>query len=163
MSSQIQRRCQPCTACCDGWVRMVIEGVAVYPGHPCPHSNGQACDDYLNRPVDPCHNFICGWVQTGSPLPEDFRPDKAGVIVLPDARRWQNRPVDVAVPVGRSIPDETLDWLKGYAMQEGRPLIYLEQDSGEQDYRSDQNLVAYGPPEFQNEIRVLLEAGNKLW
>ncbi len=159
----MKRQCKPCTACCDGWVRMVIGGVAVYPGHPCPHSTGQGCDDYQNRPVEPCHKFICGWVQEGSPMPDDFRPDMVGVMVLPDARRWQNLPVDVAVPVGRSIPEASLQWLKQFAMQAGRPLIYLEQNNDEKDFRQDQNLLAYGPPEFQSEIRVLLEAGERLW
>lgn len=141
---------------------MVIEGVAVYPGHPCPHRCEQGCDDYLNRPLDPCRNFNCGWVQAGSPLPEHLRPDQAGVIVLPDARRWQDLPVDIAVPVGRSIPAATLQWLKQFAMQRGRPLLYLMQDTAEKDYRQDQNLIAFGPPLFQNDIRDRLEAGEKL-
>lgn len=141
---------------------MVIGDAAVYPGQPCPHSCEQGCDDYPNRPLEPCQNFNCGWLQAGSPLPDNFRPDRAGVIFLPDTRRWRDLPVDIAVPVGRSIPSDTLQWLKQFAMQHSRPLIYLKQDSGEKDYRQDQNLIAFGPLPFQADIRDMLEAGEKL-
>ena len=64
------RECQPCTACCDGWLQIRVNGVPVFPGRPCPHSTGSGCDDYKNRPVDPCVHFICGWRMDASPLPE---------------------------------------------------------------------------------------------
>ncbi len=60
------RQCQPCTACCDGWVQITVKGCEAYPGHPCPHSTGEGCDDYENRPVDPCRKFECAWVKSGS-------------------------------------------------------------------------------------------------
>lgn len=142
---------------------MDIEGVAVYPGHPCPHRCDTGCDNYAHRPLDPCKNFICGWLQPGSPLPDYFRPDLAGVIILPEARCWQNLAVDVAVPVGRFIPPETLQWLKQFAMRNNRPLLYLEQDSGSQEYQLAQNVMAYGPPLFQAEIQSAITLENKLW
>ena len=76
------RQCQPCTACCDGWVQMNIRGAEVYPGCACPHSTVQGCDDYANRPVEPCHHFNCAWILPNSPLPEWFKPSTAKVIVL---------------------------------------------------------------------------------
>ena len=162
-SANPPRHCQPCTACCDGWVRMVIYGAEVYPGSPCPHSTGSGCKIYEDRPVDPCRNFECGWVKANSPLPDWLRPDLAKAMMIPDARRWQGRPVDVIVPVGRKIPPRALNWFKQFAEQHMRPMIYLEQDEGGKDYAKDQNVVAYGPPEFQQEIGRLLAAGEKLW
>jgi len=53
----------------DGWVQMVVDGTEIYPGHPCPHRTGECCDDYTNRPTDPCGKFSCGWVIENSPLP----------------------------------------------------------------------------------------------
>ena len=61
---------------------MTIQGHAVYPGRPCPHSTGAGCDDYANRPEDPCINFNCGWVVDNSPLPEWLNPSNAKVIVI---------------------------------------------------------------------------------
>ena len=109
------RSCQPCTACCDGWVKMTIQGVPVFPGHPCPHSTRQGCDDYLNRPIDPCVNFSCGWIMAASPLPDWMKPDNARVIVLFNKFQWQGVPVDLAVPVGKRIPPRALTWLRNFA------------------------------------------------
>ena len=157
------RQCQPCTACCDGWVQMNIQGHPVYPGRPCPHSTGKGCDDYANRPVDPCINFNCGWVVAGSPLPDWLSPANARVIVIFNKTQWQNLPVDVAVPVGRRIPPRALDWLKAFAEQHGRPLLFSEQVKEAGGYSRDQLFSAHGPPAFQQHVATLLAAGKPLW
>lgn len=157
-----ERHCQPCTACCDGWVRIAIDGIEVYPGRPCPHSTGSGCRIYAERPVDPCVNFECGWKQAGSPLPDWLRPDLAGVMVLPGAFSWNGVPVDVAVPVGPRIPDASLAWLKEQALKTRRPLIYLEQRHADGMQR-EQDAIAFGPPAFQAEMARRLAAGERFW
>ena len=124
------RDCRPCTACCDGWLQIKVEGVPVYPGRPCPHSTGKGCNDYANRPVDPCVHFICGWRRDGSPLPEWMKPSNAKVIVLFDQSNWRGMPVDVAVPVGRRIPPRALNWLQQFAA------YFLPLPSGDLAYMS---------------------------
>ena len=160
--NETERHCQPCTACCDGWVRIIIEGVDVYPGCPCPHSTGSGCRIYPDRPVDPCVNFECGWKKTNSPLPEWMRPDLAQVMVLPAVRIWNGLPVDVAVPVGAGIPARSLEWLKRHARETRRPLIYLEQCATD-GFQRMQDAIAFGPPEFQAEIARCLAAGERIW
>lgn len=157
--SQGERRCQPCTACCDGWVRITVEGRDVYPGNPCHHSTGQGCRIYAERP-EQCRRFECGWIQEGSPLPDWMKPDQARVLMLPGVRTWRGLTVDAALPVGRRIPPRALNWLQDFARRNERPLIYLER-SGEAASESD--VLAYGPPEFQREIVALVEAGEALW
>ena len=157
------RQCQPCTACCDGWVRINVSGFEASPGHPCPFSTGTGCSDYENRPEMPCRQFQCGWVQQGSPLPEWMRPDKARVMVLPDSRRWNGLPVDVAVPVGKRIPPRALNWLKQFAEKNGRPLIYLEHVVENGVYSDQPEVVGYGPPAFQQDVEQMIERGEKLW
>ena len=87
----------------------------------------------------------------------------ARVIVLADVRRWQGRPVDVAVPVGRRIPGKTLAWLKDYSRLHGRPLIYLEQADKQLKYSREQVAQAFGPPDFQAGMLARIESGAKLW
>lgn len=157
------RQCQPCTACCDGWVQMNIRGADVSPGCPCPHSTGKGCDDYANRPVDPCENFVCGWIIPGSPLPEWMKPTEAKVMVLPNKLQWRGAPVDVAVPVGRRIPPRALNWLKQFAEKHGRPLIYMEQTVLNGVFQREQQAIAYGPPEFQQEVMQKVAQGQRLW
>ena len=157
------RLCQPCTACCDGWLQITVDDQPVYPGRPCPHSTGHSCRIFERRPEDPCRQFVCAWLSPHSHLPEEFRPDLARVIVLADVRRWQGRPVDVAVPVGRRIPGKTLAWLKDYSRLHGRPLIYLEQADKRLKYSREQVAQAFGPPDFQAGMLARIESGAKLW
>ncbi len=157
------RVCQPCTACCDGWVSMNIKGVDVYPGKPCPHSTGKGCDDYENRPPDPCVHFQCAWVQENSVLPEWMKPNTARVLVVRDKLQWQGLSVDLAVPVGKRIPPRALNWLKQFAETQERPLIYAEQIIEKGEYSPSQNLIAYGPAAFQQEVLEWTAAGRKLW
>ena len=124
----------------------------MYPGCPCPHSTGSGCNDYANRPVDPCVTFICGWRMEGSPLPEWMKPNNAKVVVLFDQGTWQGMPVDVAVPVGRRIPPRALNWLKQFAQTRNRALLYSEQVVENGQYTNKQAVCAFGPPEFQEDI-----------
>ncbi len=159
----MSRKCQPCTGCCDGWVQMVIDSVVVSPGNPCPHSTGKGCNDYLNRPTDPCGNFRCGWIMENSPLPDWLKPNSAKVIVIFDKLRWHNLAVDLAVPVGVKIPSQSLAWLKKFSQQQGRPLLYTEQTLEAGRFANQQQVYGYGPIDFQNDLRILQQSGKKLW
>lgn len=152
MVKSVVRSCQPCTACCDGWLQIRVNGVAAYPGKPCPHSTGSGCRIYADRPVDPCVNFICGWKMEDSPLPEWMKPSNAKAIILPNQATWRGRPVDVAVPVGKRIPQRTLNWLHQFAQQHNRMLLHSEQIEQDGVFTNKQRVVAYGPPEFQQEM-----------
>ena len=154
------RNCQPCTACCDGWLQIRVGDAHAYPGKPCPHSTGQGCRIYADRPVDPCQQFICGWRMEGSPLPEWMKPNNAKVIVLPSQMVWRDRPVDVAVPVGKRIPPRALNWLQQFAQQHNRMLLYSEQIEENGVFTNKQRVAAYGPPAFQQEMAQQLASGD---
>lgn len=157
------RQCMPCTACCDGWVMMKINGVEVYPSHPCPHSTGTGCNAYESRPIDPCINFNCGWIIDGSPLPDWMKPNNARVIVIFSKLTWKGFPVDLAVPVGRRIPPRALNWLQQFAASNSRPMIYAEQILDDGRFIKQQQLAGYGPPLFQQELAKAISEGKKLW
>jgi hypothetical protein len=163
------RQCQPCTACCDGWVRINVFDTPVLPGKPCPHSSGPltkqgggGCKIYADRPVDPCINFACGWVKADSPIlmPDWMKPSDAKVIVLPDWTNWRTFPVDLALPVGMRIPHKSLKWLQDYSKSSFRPLIYTEQEMDRNGhFTGKQQVHGFGPPTFQQEMTALI--GNR--
>nr|VFJ90051.1 MAG: hypothetical protein BECKH772A_GA0070896_100198 [Candidatus Kentron sp. H]VFJ91394.1 MAG: hypothetical protein BECKH772B_GA0070898_100178 [Candidatus Kentron sp. H]VFJ98064.1 MAG: hypothetical protein BECKH772C_GA0070978_100188 [Candidatus Kentron sp. H] len=157
------RECRPCAGCCDGWVRMVIDATPVYPGRPCPHSTGAGCDDYENRPADPCRAFQCGWVIENSPLPDWMKPSDGKVIVLFDKLNWNGYPVDLAVPVGEKIPPESLAWLEAFSRKHGRPLMYTEQVVEAGRFQRQQQVFGYGPPAFQRTLLRWEREGKRLW
>jgi len=142
---------------------MVIGGVPVYPGHPCPHSTGCGCDDYANRPKDPCDNFHCGWIVQGSPLPDSLKPNEGGLIVIFNKMKWNGMPVDLAVPVGAKIPAGSLEWMQRYAESNNRPLIYTEQIVEQGAFQKQQLVMGYGPPVFQQDLQRWQREGRTLW
>ncbi len=145
------RSCQGCTACCDGWLKIEIDGESVYPGKPCPHSTGKGCRIYESRPDDPCRNFICGWLETGSPFPDNFRPDLLGVIIL--RARWRGRTVYALVPAGRDPDAGLIEWMTAFANASGTPLLY--QVRGEWS--------GHGPAELHSDLLAKRERGELLW
>jgi hypothetical protein len=153
ITSAAARSCGGCTACCDGWLRIEVYGVAVGPGHPCPHSTGQACAIHARRPLDPCQRFYCGWLLPDSPLPDWLRPDRARAILLAAQITWQGAPVDVVVPVGPSPSEDALRWFREFAARRGRLLLY----------RQDEDWFAFGPPAFQAGMQERIARGDRLW
>jgi len=163
MAKKSVRQCQPCTACCDGWVKMKIGSADVYPSHPCPHSTGKGCADYANRPNDPCDHFNCAWIIKDSPLPDWMKPSNAKAILMLNKREWQGFPVDVAVPVGKRIPPRTLKWLQSFAETNSRLLIYTEQIGKKGQFEKQQTVIAYGTEQFQLDVQRSQQAGMNLW
>ena len=88
----------------------------------------------------------------GSPLPEWMKPSNAKVIVLFNQSTWQGYPVDVAVPVGRKIPPRSLDYLRRFAQEHNRMLLYSEQIVENGVYTNQQAVSAFGSPEFQQDM-----------
>ena len=142
---------------------MLIGDVLVYPGRPCPHSTGSGCDDYENRPKDPCVSFICGWVIQNSPLPEWMKPENGKVIVIFSVMSWNGFPVDLAVPVGKRIPPRSLEHLKKFSGANERPLIYMEQLVEGGKFQKQQQMFGYGPREFQQDLLRWQQEGKSLW
>jgi hypothetical protein len=64
---------------------------------------------------------------------------------------WRGQKVINAVPVGRQIPQRTLDWLKDFAQQQGRPLLYVERLERDGEYEGVRCL-GFGPANFRKEV-----------
>lgn len=158
-----ERHCKPCTACCDGWLQISIHGVSVYPGKPCPHSTGRGCDDYVNRPREPCATFSCDWVKAGSPLPQWMKPNVAKVIVTFDKIKWRDKQAIYAAPVGREIPDRALNWLKDYAKKNDIPLVYCQQEKESLELSKKQIHIAYGTREFELDFMAWVKSDPQKW
>jgi hypothetical protein len=151
LQPQAQRECGTCTACCDGWVVGTIRGHEMRPGVPCHFRGEGCCAIYAERPVEPCRNFVCGWLAPGSPYPESFRPDRLGVIIV--GTRWRGKPAFILGSAGRDPDDALLAWMREYSTRSGAPFFY--ESRGER--------FGFGPPEFQHEMLIKLESGERLW
>lgn len=157
------RECQPCTACCEGWLRIEKDEARATLGAPCAHCESSGCRIYERRPVDPCHTFVCAWRASGSPLAEWMRPDQCKAIVLFDRLRWRGEPATVAVAVGATIPQRTLDWLKQHAQQNSRPLLWEEYEQVNGVFTGRKRVAAHGPVDFAREMLERHGRGELLW
>ena len=146
-----QRLCGNCTACCEGWAEGEIRGHRMYAGQHCHFLRDGACTIYDERPQSPCRNFVCGWLQAGSPFPDDFKPERSGVIIVPT--RWRSSPAYILLSAGRDPSEQMLIWMKAYANQTHSPFFYA----------LDGERIGYGPPEFQQEMLAKVQRGEKLW
>ena len=83
-------------------------------------------------------------------MPEEMRPDRCGAIIMLD-RRWRGWAVVKAVPVGESIPEDTLEWLKSHAREKGVPLLFSERLLKDGKFHGTKRL-GYGPPRFLSDV-----------
>jgi hypothetical protein len=151
VTPRAERECGTCTACCDGWVEGTIYGHEMKPGVPCHFRGEGCCTIYERRPQEPCRSFVCGWLMPGSPFPEDFRPDRLGVMIV--RSRWRERPAYILRSAGRDPDERLLTRMRALSVQSGAPFFY--EQKGER--------FGFGPPEFQQEMLAKLEAGERLW
>ena len=146
-----QRQCGTCTACCDGWLESTVLGYPMKPGQPCHFRGEGCCTIYEKRPQSPCRSFVCGWLAPGSPFPEDFRPDRLGVMMV--RTRWRGGPALILRSAGRDPDESLLVWMREFGARTGTPFFYEQR--GER--------FGFGPPAFQQEMLARLESGERFW
>lgn len=144
-----ERSCGTCTACCEGWLRS--EKLNLHIGHPCRHLTGQGCGIYPDRPEDPCVRFQCGWLQDAETYPDEMKPDRSGVIMLVD-RTWRDWKVLMAIPTGKSVPENTLEWLRGLAESTRLPIIFYDRIESDGKFTGSRQL-AFGSRRFADFVR----------
>lgn len=88
-------------------------------------------------------------------MPDDMRPDQCGAIVIlgQDWRRWS---VIRAVPAGWTIPDQTLQRIKRFALTQKMALIYHEFEHQDGALTQTQQ-IGFGPPDFVATFRKAME------
>jgi hypothetical protein len=150
----MKRECGDCKACCEGWLSGEIDGHKMSAGTACIHCTESGCAIYASRPKSPCREFICAWLQEESPLPEHFKPNKCGVIVVLD-RKWSGKKIIQAIPTGKKIPEESLEWLMSHTRETSIPLVFVEwiEKNGK---LVGQNRRGYGPPSFIRDVKTEL-------
>jgi hypothetical protein len=150
-ASARSRACGTCTACCDGWVAGTIRGHEMRPGVRCHFAGDGCCTIYDERPVSPCRNFVCGWLAPGSPFPEEFRPDRLGVMIIQVA--WRGKPAYLLRSAGRDPDEPLLEWMRAFSVRTGRPFFY--EQAGEK--------LGFGPAAFQQDMLGKAERGEPMW
>ena len=90
-------------------------------------------------------------IQPGSALPDAWRPDRIGVIVV--NTKWRGAPAMILVSAGNDPDEAVLGWLRAHAVATGTPFFYAV--AGER--------FGFGPVEFQQEMAARAARGERLW
>ena len=105
---KIERSCDGCTKCCDGWLTGTAHGHDFYPGKKCYWSGKNGCNIYEFRPHEPCVTFKCFW-KTSRLVPNDFKPSTIGVIFV---ERYLDTYTFLDVNYGGAVlSNEVIYWL----------------------------------------------------
>ena len=108
------RKCQPCTACCEGHLDLGDDLQISKETGSCTHCTNSGCNIYISRPKEPCQIFECLWLTEKSPLPNWMKPDQSRVIVTLNKIKQTDEIVLVALKMDAIVPPRTLDWLNEY-------------------------------------------------
>jgi len=101
MTTLAKRSCDACTVCCTE-LKIETPEFRKPAGTPCRHLCATGCSIYQARPPV-CAQFLCGW-RLFAELTDDWRPDRAGVLVMRKAPAelppgWQNAPYGVELAI----------------------------------------------------------------
>lgn len=142
VASTVDRPCNGCTKCCDGWLTSNIYSYQMNENKPCKFSmKGSGCAIYPIRPYNPCKTFKCHW-KTNFNIPEKFKPDKSNVIMI--YRKYNELEFLDVVRAGPNPSQECLEFTaKLYEKKKvksvryllnGREVKYLSEDKEFIDY-----------------------------
>lgn len=122
----MNRSCDGCTKCCEGWLQGNVNGHAFYRGRPCFYLK-KTCSIYEARPDVPCRSYKCGWLDDIQ-FPEWMRPDLVNVII--NRVTHKNINYYVLVEAGSLLDVRVLSWMVQWAINNNQNLMYYI-DSGE--------------------------------
>ena len=89
--------------------------------------------------------------QRGAKVAVSLYALELGVMIV--QTKWRNRPAYIMKSAGRDPDEKLLTWMRSFSTDTGSPFFY--EQKGER--------FGFGPPEFQHEMLVKLESGERLW
>lgn len=139
MIIEMNKSCDGCTKCCEGWLWGSAHGHHFFRGRPCHYiAEGKGCSIYEDRPDVPCKSYKCEWLKNQD-FPMWMKPSDSKVII--SEIKWgtnnQHRAIEV-IECGEKIDSTVLSWLFFYHQMTGTNMS-VEIDGG---------LVHYGSREF---------------
>ena len=81
-----------------------------------------------------------------------MKPVECGALVLFD-EKWHGRKIISAIPTGKSIPSDTLEWLKAYSREHSLPLLFYERVLENRKFVATKRF-GYGPPSFIHAVKT---------
>lgn len=110
----INRSCNDCTKCCEGWLAGDIRGYKMYPGKNCHFLElNVGCKEYDNRPQEPCRDFECEWL-INQDVPLSLKPSIVGSMFV--TKYVNSIKYLLLVEAGNKMDSEVLSWGLSYCL-----------------------------------------------
>lgn len=123
----MERKCEGCHKCCDGWLWGKAHEHEFWPGRPCHFVGSKGCTIYPDRPHDPCVTFKCLWLKDSN-IPEWMKPDQSNVILVD---REKNGVAYIeSYEAGARLDPKVLSWMFMSHVQGKIPNLKYQLDSG---------------------------------
>lgn len=104
---EMNRSCNGCSKCCEGWLLGEAYGHKFWPGRPCHFNSEKGCSIYNDRPDDPCKIFRCEWL-INEKIPEWMWPKNINAIIF---RRIENDKEYIEITeAGSKLDSKVLSW-----------------------------------------------------
>lgn len=120
------KSCSGCTKCCEGYLAANIKGHIMDLGKPCPFViKDVGCNDYENRPIDPCVGFECEW-RRNPYFDEWLSPKNSGIVF---SRQFLNNGTIQYLQMteaGSSFTPEVITWALKYVEKNKLNLSWME-------------------------------------
>ena len=124
----LQRNCDECTKCCEGWLEGNVHGHQMFRGCKC-HFLETSCQIYDQRPDEPCKNYNCVWL-TDDKFPAWMKPNVSGIVVskrknvFPTTDGMKVLDYHEAIEAGGKIDASVLNWLIQWSTNNNVNLLY---------------------------------------
>jgi len=117
----MNRSCDGCTKCCEGWLSGKAYDHNFYRGRPCFFLN-KTCSIYDKRPENPCRLYECGWLKDET-FPHWMKPDLINAIIN---KRFTNSGIEfyTVIEAGSILDSKTLSWLVQWALNNNKNIQY---------------------------------------
>lgn len=149
----MEKSCEGCTSCCEGWLWGSAHGHNFFRGRPCQYvSMGKGCSIYKDRPDSPCKSYTCEWLNNQD-FPMWMKPSESKVIISEVKWGIENkfRAIEV-LECGQKIDSKVLSWLFYYHQATGTNMS-VQIDGGIIHYGSREFLAFKGVPVLNDYIK----------
>ena len=123
-----KRSCGECSKCCEGWLEGDIFGRRMYPGVNCffLEKGERGCTIYESRPLDPCRNYRCAWLDEVDGIPAWLKPNLSDVIITRKLHGGASGIVSYyeVVEAGKKMDVSVLNWLVHWALDKKLNVVY---------------------------------------
>lgn len=135
----MNRNCNNCTKCCEGWTKGNVKGYDYYRGKPCHFVKiNVGCSIYKDRPKEQCVDYNCEWL-VNEEIPEWMKPNYTHVVI--NKIEEEGYVYFKCIEAGKKMSVNVLNWLFLYYIKNNINLLY--QIDGGWHWIGSKNFVNY--------------------